>query len=222
MAVWTISAQRGTGGTRLATELATAADVPLLDREALALFAHEIDPDFPEVDELEGRLGGRLNTLALSTAITAGSVDAFREIELRQKLPDLGRAVLAEAARSPCVIYVPAAFAALPQHPSAVHVRLWAPFEWRIATYQRENVVDRRGAEKALKQDDHNKRAWVKSLYRVDIDDPRLFSLVLDASRFSPQRLLETLLAAGGVEDAVAAGGDQQRPRRALDRSAYG
>ena len=160
MGVWTISAQRGTGGTRLASELATAADVHLLDREALALFAQQIDPEFPEVDELEGRLGGRLNTLALSTAITACSADAFREIELRQKLPDLGRAVVAEAARSPCVIYAPAAFAALPQHPSAVHIRLWAPFEWRIATYQRENVVDRRRAEKALKQDDHSKRAW--------------------------------------------------------------
>jgi hypothetical protein len=208
MAVWTISAQRGTGGTRLTTALATAANVPLLDREALALFAQQIDPDFPEVDdELDGRLGGRLNALALSTAITACSVDAFREIELRQKLPDLGRAVVAEAARSPSVIYAPAAFAALPQHNSAVHVRLWAPFEWRIATYQRENVVDRHRAEKALKQDDHRKRAWVKSLYRVDIDDPRLFSLVLDASRFSPERLVDALLAAGGVQPALVARG---------------
>jgi cytidylate kinase len=207
MAVWTISAQRGTGGTRLAAELAKAADVPLLDREALARFAHEIDPDLPEVDELEGRFGGRLNTLALSTAITAGAVDAFREIELRQKLPDLGRAVVAEAARSPSVIYARAAFAALPKHPLAVHVRLWAPFEWRIATYQRENVVDRRNAEKALKQDDHSKQVWVKSLYRVDIDDPRLFSLVLDASRFSPERLVDTLLAAGGVQPALVAPG---------------
>jgi hypothetical protein len=62
----------------------------------------------------------------------------------------------------------------------------------------------------------------VKSLYRVDIDDPRLFSLVLDASRFSPQRLLETLLAAGGAEAALMAGGDQQPPRQALERLAYG
>jgi len=207
MAVWTISAQRGTGGTRLATELATAANVPLLDREALALFAHEIDPDFPEDDDLERRLGGRLDMLLFSTAITAGSADAFREIELRHKLPDLGRAVVCKAARSPCVIYVPAAFAALPQHPSAVHVRLWAPFEWRIATYQRENLVDRNRAEKALKQDDHRKRAWVKSLYRVDLDDPRLFSPVIDASRFSPERLVDTLLAAGGVRPALVAPG---------------
>jgi hypothetical protein len=95
MTVWTIAAQEGTGGARLAAELARAADVPLLDRTALAALAHRLDPDCPEDDELDRRLGGRLHTLALSTAITAGSPDAFREIELRQKLPALGRAVVA-------------------------------------------------------------------------------------------------------------------------------
>jgi hypothetical protein len=202
MTVWTIAAQEGTGGARLAAELALAADVPLLDRTALGALAHQLDPACPEDNELERQLGGRLNTLALSTAITAGSPDAFREIELRHKLPALGRAVVAEAARRPCVIYAPAAFAALAQHPAAVHVRLWAPLEWRISAYQREQLVDRRCAEKALKRDDHGKRAWVKSLYHVDIDDLRLFSLAIDASRFSPGRLVEVMLAAGGVEAA--------------------
>jgi cytidylate kinase len=103
------------------------------------------------------------------------------------------------------VIYAPAAFAALSQHPSAVHVRLWAPLEWRVATYEREHLVDRRRAEKALRRDDPDKRAWVKWLYHVDIDDLRLFSLDLDASRFSPDRLVQTLLAAGGVEAALMA-----------------
>jgi hypothetical protein len=202
MTVWTIAAQEGTGGAGLAAELALAADVPLLDRTALTVLAHQLDPDCPEDDELDRRLGGRLHTLALSTAITAGSPDAFRDIELRHKLPALGRAVVAEAARTPCVIYAPAAFAALAQHPAAVHVRLWAPLEWRISAYQREQLVDRRCAEKALKRNDHGKRAWVKSLYHVDIDDLRLFSLAIDASRFSPGRLVEVMLAAGGVEAA--------------------
>jgi hypothetical protein len=205
MAVWTIAAQEGTGGARLAAALAEAAGVSLLDRQRLALFAHQLDPDFPELDEIEGRLGGRLNTLALSTAITAGSPDAFHEIELRQKLPAIGRAVVAEASHSPAVIYAPAAFAALTEHPSAVHVRVRAPFDWRIAAYQREHIVNRRCAEKALKRDDHRQQAWVKSLYHVDIDDARLFSLVLDASRFTTERLVETLLAAGGAHAALLA-----------------
>ena len=84
-------------------------------------------------------------------------------------------------------------------------MRVRAQLEWRIANHQREHLVDRRCAEKALKRDDHRQPAWVRSLYRVDIDDGRLFSLVLDASRFSPERLVDTLLAAGGVQAAVIA-----------------
>jgi hypothetical protein len=204
MAVWTISAQAGTNGSRIAADLATAAGVSLLDREALAVLAHEVDPDLPHIDELESRFG-RFTMLALSTAISVGSPEACKEFELRHKLPDLGRAVLGAAARSSCVIYVPAAFAALQDHPSAIHVRLRAPLECRLAAYQREHLVDRRAAEKSLKREDHRMQAWVRSLYHADIDDPHRFSLVLDASRFSCDRLVETLLAAGGMQAALAA-----------------
>src|SRR5882757_1292998 len=204
MTVWTISAQEGTGGTRVAAALAAAAQVPLLDREALSVLAHELDPAFPQLDELAERFG-RFTMLSLSAALSVGSAEAFQEVELRHKLPDLGRAVLGEAARSSCVIYVPAAFAALSDHPSAIHVRLCAPLECRIASYQREHLVDRHCAEKALKREDHRMQAWVKSLYHVNIDDARRFSLVLDTSRFSPDRIVELLLAAGGVHTASLA-----------------
>jgi hypothetical protein len=204
MTVWTISAQEGTGGTRVAAELAAAAQVPLLDREGLSRLAHEVDPALPDLDELDARFG-RFAMLSLSAALSVGAAEAFQEVDLRQKLPELGRAVLGEAARSSHVIYVPAAFAALSDHPSAVHVRLCAPLACRIASYQREHLVNRRCAEKALKREDHRMQAWVKSLYHVDIDDARRFSLVLDTSRFPAARLVEILLAAGGVGAALAA-----------------
>ena len=63
----------------------------------------------------------------------------------------------------------------------------------------RAHLVDRRCAEKTLKHDDHLRHKWVKTLYHVDIDESRLFPVVLDASRFSTDRLVETLLMAGGV-----------------------
>jgi hypothetical protein len=204
MTVWTISAQEGTGGTRVASELASTAQVPLLDREGLARLAHEIEPALPALDELESRFG-RFTMLSLSAALSVGAAEAFREVELRQKLPDLGRAVLGEAARSSCVIYAPAAFAALADHPSAVHVRLCAPLECRIASYRREQLVERRCAEKELKRADHRMQAWVKSLYHVSIDDAQRFSLVLDTSRFSPERIVEILLAATGARTASLA-----------------
>jgi hypothetical protein len=204
MTVWTISAQEGTGGTRIAAGLAAAAGVPLFDRDALARLAHEVDPTLPELDDLAARFG-RLTMLSLSTALSAGSGDAFHEVELRQRLPHLGRAVLGAAARSPCVIYLPAAFAALQEHPAAIHARLHAPAGYRVASYQRDHLVDRRCAEKALKHDDHRTHAWVRSLYRADVDDARRFSLTLDTSRFPPERAVEILLAAGGVRELAAA-----------------
>jgi hypothetical protein len=199
MAVWTIAAQEGTGGEALAVELAAQADARLLDRHELALIAHELDPAFPLDHQLEARLGGRLSAFALSTAISTGSIEAANELQLRRTLPAIGRAVLAEASRTPCVIYAPAAFAALMDHPGAVHARLLAPLECRIATCQREDLLDRRRAAKFVKHADHRTQAWVRTLYGVDIDDARHFSVVLDVSRFPSQRLVEILLTAAGV-----------------------
>jgi cytidylate kinase len=203
MTIWTISAQAGTGGDRIAAELAASAGVPLLDRQTLARFAHDLNPDELEVEDIEQieeRFEGRLRVLALSTAMTTAAVAAVAlpEIQFRNRLPELGRAVFSEVARQPCVILSPAAFAALSEHPGAVHVRLHAPLETRIAAYQRDHLVDRGRAAKAISHDDHVKGALVRSLYHVDVDDGRRFGLVLDASRFTPGRLVEILLAAGG------------------------
>jgi cytidylate kinase len=195
--IWTISAALGTGGPAVATELADRAGVRLLDRAALAEVAHDLRPDVRDVEALEARVGGRLNAFALGAALTAGSAEAFHELQLRQTLPDLGRAVLHEASRQSAVILVPGAFAALRDHPSAVHVRLHAPFAWRVDTYARCELVDHACAEKKVKHDDHAKRAWVRTLYHLDIEDMRLFSIALDVSRFSTERLAEIVLASG-------------------------
>jgi hypothetical protein len=46
MAVWTIAAEQGTGGDRIAASLAAASEAALLDRSTLALGARELNSDF--------------------------------------------------------------------------------------------------------------------------------------------------------------------------------
>ena len=198
MTVWTVSAERGAGGTAVATELAARAGVPLLDLDGLTRIAHELDPDVRSREELERMLGDRWEMLGLGLAVTVGSADAVRTLKVRAALPELARKVLDRAGRSSCVILAPGAFAALAQHPAAIHVRLRGPFEWRVASYRRDYVVDRKHAVEAVKHDDKMRRGWVKALYGVDVDDPRPFSLVVDVSRFERSRIVELLLAAGG------------------------
>jgi hypothetical protein len=209
--VWTISAQEGTGGDQVAAQLAAAAGVPLHDHNALAALAHDIDPDHldaKEFDELEQRFGGRLTSLGLNMAMISGPVTgaAIQELQLRHKLPNLGRAVLAQAARCPCVILASSAFAALRDHPSSIHVRLRAPVACRVAAYQREHLVNHDCARKAIIHDDHIQRDWTRSIYHAELDDERLFTLVLDGSRFTRERLVNTLLAAGGIQTTPTAG----------------
>src|SRR2546423_11135821 len=143
MAVWTIAAQEGTGGDRIAAELAAWACVPWLDRRSLALFAHELEPELgvDELEEVEERFGGRLRMLASSMAMTSGpaAATAAQELKLRQKLPELGRSVLTEAAREPCGISAPAAFAALRAHPPAIPIRLHRPLACPMPATREDN-----------------------------------------------------------------------------------
>jgi hypothetical protein len=196
MAVWTISAQTGTPGAEIAAELAGRADVPLFDRKALEPMVHELSPELGDLDDVEGRFGGRLNALALAAAMTYAAPAAFQELELRRALPELGRRVLGEIAQRPAVILSAAAGQALRDHPSAVHARLWAPKEWRVAAYSRSEMVDRSKAAHDLEHADHVERNWVHALFDVRVDDPTLYTVVLDVSRMSPDRVVDVLLAA--------------------------
>jgi len=197
MRVWTISAEAGVGGERVAADLAAAAGVSLMDFKALSGMAPDLLGGVPDLADLEERVGGRLNAIGLSLAMIGnGSALALSELEFRRTLPELCRAVLGEAARSSCVILSQSAFLGLRDHASAIHVRIHAPLEWRIDAYHRDNVVDRGAAERAVKHDDHMTRTWVKTMYHANLDDYSLFSVVVDASRFSTQRVVAMLLAA--------------------------
>src|SRR5689334_6987411 len=202
MAVWTVSAEVGTGAERVAALLAEASGAELLDRAALLRLAHDLHVDLggiEDVDELEARAGGRLDLIACSMAVLAGSGDAVRAMQEQRPVPELVQVVAAAAASRPCVILAPGTFAALPLHHTAVHARLFAPFAWRVEQVQRERMLDRRHAEKAVRHDDRARRAWVQQLFGVDVGDCRRFSVSVDASRVAPDRIVELLLAAGGV-----------------------
>ena len=199
MAVWTISAQPGTPGVEVARQLAARADVPLFDRRALEPLVHELSPELGNLDDVEGRFGGRLNAMTLALAMTYGAPGAFRELELRRTLPELGRKLLGEIARQPAVILAAAAAQPLHDHPGGVHARLWAPAEWRVDAYARSEMVDRARAAHELSEADHVERNWVRALFDVRVDDPTLYTVVLDASRLDPDRIVRVLLAGGGA-----------------------
>jgi cytidylate kinase len=158
-----------------------------------------------DVDKLPQRIGGRMVAAALGLASTTlACSEAMRELRFRDELVQLAQQVLGEAARSSCVIVTSIGFAALKDTPGAIHVRVRAPLEWRIAGYQREALADHHAAEKAVKHADHQRHLLVKAMFKTEVDDDSQFSLVLDASRFSVDRMVDVLLAAGAHQPSAA------------------
>jgi hypothetical protein len=157
-------------------------------------------PEALAADEsaLATRVGGRLEMLGLQAAIAAGSTDAMQELRLRQELPEVARVLIRETARPPGVVLAAAGFAALRNNPAAIHIRLRASRDWRIASYARDNLVDRGSAKRAIQADDRKQRKLAWLLGGVDIEDPRAFSMVLDVSQFTTDRLVELLLSCTG------------------------
>jgi cytidylate kinase len=187
----------------VAATIAARAGARLLDRPALIELAREFDTDIKDFDNIEERVCSRLAAFAMGLAFT-GAPEVVRELELKKTIARLAREVLSEAVHQPSVILAPAAFAALQNHPSAIHVSLRAPLAWRIETYGRENLVDRHRAERAVKHEDHVRRTWAKALYHVDADDPGHFSLIVDASRLPVDRIADAVLASAGVTLATS------------------
>jgi hypothetical protein len=162
---------------------------------------------------MDDRVVGRLNLSALSIAMSTGSPEAFRELGMLRTLPEFRRTIMRRAAQTRCVILASTGCAALPDHPSAIHVRLRAPLECCIAAYQRENIVDPHRAEKAVKHDDHVKHAWVRTLYGLDINDARKLRAhdrcepgpVLPHSRDAARRGRRALRNAGDRQQCIGA-----------------
>jgi hypothetical protein len=200
MFVCTIAAEAGTGGDAVARLLSERTGARLLDRPGLLALAHEVEPGIDDLEHIEERVGSRLTPLAMGIALTPCSAELVRELGLRKTIAGVAKKVLARATEGPAVIVAPGGFAGLHEHPSAVHLRLRAPFEWRVEAYRRAELADRRTAEKAVKHDDHLKHAWVKTLYHVDPDDPANYSLVVDASRVPADRIADAVLAAAGPQ----------------------
>jgi cytidylate kinase len=209
VAVWTISAQQGTSGRHIAEILAIAADVPLYDGKSLASLAVPTAAML-DFDELERRFS-RLNLAGLAFASGMGMPEAIAERAHYQRLSDIARTVIDRAAHAPCVIYLAGAFAVVRDFPNAVHVRIRAPFHWRVANYQREHLLDRHHAEKSIRSDDRLQHSWVRTLWRLDPDDDSHYTTVLDASRLPDDRLVMILLDAAGITRRGAHAGDLWR-----------
>jgi cytidylate kinase len=67
----------------------------------------------------------------------------------------------------------------------AVHVYVAAPKQQRVAYLVEEEGMAQADAEKRVKQSDHNRQAFHRRYFKVDVDDPCLYDVTVHSGRLS-------------------------------------
>jgi len=197
MTLITISATYGCGGSRIAPALAKRLGVPLLGRPP----APDLDP---EVEEPSGRLLSRFASLALAWGTPGG-------MELDELLPDqagreqIEREVRELAATGEGVILGRGAAVILHDDARALHVLLDGPREARVRQAMTIEGLDHEAAERRLSRVDRFRRAYVETVYGVDLKEPGMCHLVMDSTSMPLDECVE-LIAAAALARAKAVG----------------
>jgi len=108
------------------------------------------------------------------------------------------------AARGNVVILGRGGQAILQHEPEAVHVYVTASRRERIEAVMRRDGMNEQEAERRVKQSDHNRQAFHRRFFKVDVENPCLYDLMIHAGRVSPA-------AAVGL---VALAAQDRMPRR--------
>jgi cytidylate kinase len=175
MALITISAPYGAGGSQIAPALAERLGVPFLDRPA------DTEPD-------HGLLS-KLGSIGLAWGTPAG-------MELEDLVPGEARRreIEAELEALEHGVVLGRAAAFLKRHdPSVLRVLLHGPPERRIEQAMRIDGIDRDTAASRLERTDRARLHYHQTLYCADPRKPELYHLVIDSTALPFETCVELI-----------------------------
>ncbi len=184
----TFSREIGSGGTELAKRIAQRLGWPVFDREILAAIARH-DPSRERVlsrlDEhavgfLEDFLNNLLDPEAVSRSLYAREVSRL----------------VWTLARHGQVVLVGRGANWLLDSRCGLRVRVVAPLAMRTANVARGRGLDKLPAEAVVRREDAELAAFVRQLFRKDVEDPLGYDLILNLGQRSEEAAAEVIEAA--------------------------
>ena len=200
MTVVTISSAYGALGSEVGRAVASALDVPFLDRAIPAAVAEKLAVPLEEAETHDEALAGFLDRL-FGAFVVMGSVYGSATAPLG--IPDEAafraatEQIIRDHAKSgSAVILGRAGMIVLAQEPQVLRVRLSGPLEARIEQAAARYGLTGEEARRQERENDGARAAWVRRLYGRDVTDPSLYDLVIDATRFGVAECVALIVAA--------------------------
>ncbi len=208
MTLVALSAAYGAAGSQIGPGLAEQLGVPFIDRGIALAVAERLD--IPVADALahEESRGASLLERLLSGFLGADPgapaplpSDAVTPEDFHRASQE---ALLAQAATGRGVILGRGAVAALRHDGRVLRVRLTGPVQRRIEHAMRVRNLDRDTTERTVRALDRAHADYLRQFYDVDILDPGLYHLAIDATAFHAAVCIDLIATA---VDAFEAGG---------------
>ena len=209
MTIVALSAAYGAAGSQIGPGLAQRLDVPFIDRGIALAVAERLDISVDDALAHEEPSGKGLLERLLSGFIGADPgapaplpADAITPDDFHRASQE---ALLAQAATGRGVILGRGAVAALRGDARVLRVRLTGPVGRRIEHAMRVRDLDHDTAERTVRALDRTHADYLRQFYDVDILDPSLYHLAIDATAFDAEDCIELIASAA---EALSAGAE--------------
>ncbi|HTU98269.1 MAG TPA: cytidylate kinase-like family protein [Solirubrobacteraceae bacterium] len=209
MTIVALSAAYGAAGSQIGPGLAQRLDVPFIDRGIALAVAEHLDISVADALAHEEPTGKGLLERLLSGFVGADPgapaplpSDTVTSEDFHQAAQ---RALLAQAATGRGVILGRGAVAALRHDARVLRVRLTGPVERRVEHAMRVRDLDRDTAERTVRALDRTHADYLRQFYDVDILDPALYHLTIDATAFDVELCIELIAS---TAEALCGGGE--------------
>jgi cytidylate kinase len=207
MTIIAISAAYGAAGSQVGPALAERLGVPFIDRGIALAVAERLEipvDDAVAHEEHEGAQGllQRLLSGFLGADVGAPALlpaDAVTPEDFHHASRE---ALLRQAATGEGVILGRGACAALRNDPRVLRVRLSGPENRRVEHAMRVRNLDRDTAARTVRALDRTHADYLRQFYDLDIHDPGLYHLTLDATTFGTEMCVALIAAAAEAINA--------------------
>jgi len=204
MGVLTITFELGSGGLEVAQKVSEALGYRLVFSEILDEVAKRLGVPKKEVEVFDefNYFPSKLSFFGLfqldKSFVDFGAIfkTEKKEVNLETFRDELGKVITAFAVSNNVVIVGHGSACILKEYPDAIHVKLEAPFEYRVKRLaERENLEENEAREK-LRRIDEKEREFIADICGREVDRVELFHMILNTAKLGTEKCAQIIVSA--------------------------